>query len=754
MEDHEFRLLDFTDEILIEIFSKFTDIELLNTAQVCRRFKAISKEIFRRKYNGDSDDKYYEIKVHLSDTKEDHKLYRTILKMFGNEIAALNFKSEQSSNQHNNIVKLVGQYCRSTRYVTIEGKWTMHLTQMIQSMSKLTKLSLNSIWCANFYWTSIHFPHLTTFSIYDVNNMDVELLKQFLYVNPQLENLHILACRRFPLKVIQALRDKMKRLKSLEFDADENEFGNRCRDINMENLESLRINVDITSFQTVLGAISRGSKMIQKLDIWLCDHESNLPGIHSQMDNVIPLFEKLTSLRLERFNLPVKVTRYLIRFLPNLVSLKIEGVRLSEYRPDDILFIFTNCKHMKDLLLESVSTTFETVKLNLEFHRKFIEIVHGRGCDVKFELNTCDTRMKITPEKMIKNKELIYWIAYEALETQSKVHILDLDDKCLSKIFSYVDEQGERALYETCTRTRHAMHGKIMQQVFTVISLNSAKDTFNRFGEHITKLAIDIKNGSETQATWSFIGTEFNAKITELSLINVKVNAIGPLKIKFPNVTTLKIMSIVSSHTCIFPRLECPKLSQIEFHKGDITFTTKTTNFGLSLDQLTTIKLYNYSKSIGKIVHLLDNKICDQIQEFSIYRTQETYDTHIQISNIAMRFRNMITLNFGISNIETTNTKYLFASCTKLKKVSFGYDSYLDLVEWRRTLRNIKDNCKHLEVFQLVRSCNGFDQDFLNIVADMFPKVKLYAISYDDNKNTYTVELFQRIARAKHNTPF
>lgn len=221
--DPEFELLDFTDEILLEIFSKFNDIDLLNAAQVCKRFKALAKEIFAKKYNGDSDEKYYAIKVYADDTKDDQKLYRTFLETFGNEISAINFISERAPNQHQ-ILKLISQYCRSTKRITIYGsRHTFHLMQMIQSMSKLTNLTVKSVLCTNFYWTDVRFPHLTTFHMDDMN-MDVQVLKQFLYINVQLEHLRITDCRKFPLKVIQALRDKMKRLKSLEYNTDSNSF--------------------------------------------------------------------------------------------------------------------------------------------------------------------------------------------------------------------------------------------------------------------------------------------------------------------------------------------------------------------------------------------------------------------------------------------------------------------------------------------------------------------------------------------------
>lgn len=759
IEHHAFELLDLTDEILLKIFSNFNDIDLMNAAQVCRRFDAIAKEIAGQKYSGDSSEKYYEINLYSTDTKDDEQLYRTFLEMFGSKIAAIKITSVRAPNRYN-MLKFIGQHCRSTKYLEINGsEHEFHLDRMIRLMSKLITLNVKSIHCLNSNWADIRFPHLKTLTLNEVRDVDVEVLKRFLYINPQLIDLHIVKCPRFPLKVIQALRDKMKRLKSLEYQSSDDSFGSSCRNINMEQLESLKIAVDGTSFRSVLEAIARGSKLINKLEVLMCDEDTNLEGIHDQMDDVIPLFEKLTFLRLELFDITLDVTRLLVRLMPHLITLKLEGVKLFEFHPNDILYILKKCKHMKELVLDGKLHRFETNKLNLEFYQQFTDIIRGRGSDAKFELIQPDTKVKLTAEKMILNGELIHWTEYEASKSDSKVHFLDLNDKCLSRIYSYLDEQSERSLYETCTRTKGAMNEQIMKQVFTVSDLNSAKDTFNRFGEHIKKLAIDInlKNHAQTTAIWSYIATKYSEKIIELSLVNVKVSAVDSIKVNFPNLTTLKIMSLISSRTHIFPSMECPKLSLIEFHKGDIIFATKASNFGVTLDCLTTIRLSNFNNSIVKILYLLDNKTCDHIQELSIEQVNETIGQHIQFTNIAMRFRNLTTLNYNIDSIEVTNTKYLFASCTKLVKLTVRYLSYSEIDDWRRTVRNIKENCKQLDVIQLIHSIRfdyGVDQSILNEIANTLPNVKFYIISYDDKYETYRVTIFKKITKADRIKPF
>ncbi|XP_031628060.1 uncharacterized protein LOC116343893 [Contarinia nasturtii] len=753
----EHELMAFSDEILLEIFSNFNEIDLLNTAQVCRRFKAIAKEIFAKKYNGDSDDKYYEISVYGDDSKYDQKHYRMFLKIFGSEIAAINLTMERRPNKHN-LLNLISKQCRFLKHVIIFNNcYEFNITKSLKSMPYLTSLTLKSVILMNFYWADYHYPHLTRFKADDIVNMDVEVLKRFLYINPQIKHLHVIKCRKFPLAVIQALRDRLKGLTTLEYVADKNEFSRNCRDINMIQLKELKITVDGSSFRNVIGAIARGSHVVQRLDVSLInDDDVNIDAIHDHVEKIIPLFKHLTSLRLEGFDLGRDTIRFLIHYVPNLVCLKLDGVVLYEFTAERILLIFRRCEHLKELELESREHRVDVDYFNLEFHREFAEIVRNRGDGVKFKLIQPDTKVEMTPHKIVKNDVLMYWTECAVSKNHStNVHLFDLGDACLKKIFSYLDEQSVRTLYETCTRTKHAMCERIESQVFTVSDLGNVKDTFDRFGEHITKLAIDVhtNNDNEIAATWAYIG-DVSERITELSIVKITVNVIDTVKLNFPNLTTLKIMSIVSGPTYIFPQMECPKLSHLEFNEGEITIQSKPTHFGITLSHLRRISLNHFSDCIGTILHSMHGKISNQIEELTIERVRGTQYEQKKLVNLATRFHNLTTFNFIPYDIELTNTKYLFQTCTKLVNLSMGIESYFDLPSWRKTLQSIKENCKQLATIRLVKHYNYFDPAFLHLVNNLLPKATLITVVFEPDFNYYKVETYRELTKSDRNKPY
>lgn len=238
--------------------------------------------------------------------------------------------------------------------------------------------------------------------------------------------------------------------------------------------------------------------------------------------------------------------------------------------------------------------------------------------------------------------------------------------------------------------------------------------------------------------------------LVQLSLNNVKVDAMDLLKLKFPNLTSLKITSIVSSNIYIYPLIECPKLSQLEFEKGKITLLVNVSKFGITLNHLKNIRLRHFSDDIGKILYALDDTVCNQIQEFTVELMGITNTEKNRLVNIATRFRNLKTLNLIFSHIEKLNTKYLFESCNKLLKLSILYRKNIN--DWRQMLQYIYKNCESLEVLQLV--CGTFDYNHLKEIADTLPKVKLNTIMFDKNYNISKVETFRRIAEKDREKPF
>ncbi|XP_055297760.1 uncharacterized protein LOC129566146 [Sitodiplosis mosellana] len=293
MSETGFNLLDFSDEILLGIFANFNDINLLNLIRVCKRFKAIAKGAFDTKYNGNSDDNYYDINFHSNDSKDDQKLYRTFVKTFGNEMIAMRLNLGRGFNRHK-LLTLIGRCCRSTKYLIICcPRSRLNVLELIQSMSELISLTFYDFdRFANFDWVDIRFPHLKELYIGDEGHLDFRLLRQFLCIHQQLEHLSLIKCPRFPLRAIQALRFNMNRLKSLEYIAKDNNFGTNCREMKTEQPELLKISINGACIENVLRITAKqATSSIERLTLCLDDNGNESDIINERLVGVMPLFE-------------------------------------------------------------------------------------------------------------------------------------------------------------------------------------------------------------------------------------------------------------------------------------------------------------------------------------------------------------------------------------------------------------------------------------------------------------------------------
>lgn len=748
-------LLRIPDEVLLQIFTNFNDIDLLNLAQVCTRFKAVARDIIAKKYNGESEDKYYDVLLCTDDGGAVQDLYRKFFETFSNKITALSVVSESRTNKQK-LLKLMNRHCCTAKHVIIRNSNNddFPVTKAIHMMHNLTSLTLKCISCAEFYWADERFPHLTSLHLNEVKRVDVQVLKRFIYINPQLKILSVGDCRNFPLKAIQALRKHLNGLESLEYTTYYTDFQKNCQDIEVENLKSLKISADGSSTAKVLCVIARGSKNIQHLEVSMRgDNPMDVDETYREFEHTICLFDKLTSLQLHQYKVGISLIRIISRNLRHLVSLKLDGVQTDQMTLDDVLLVFRRSKHLKELSLQSEFTT--KFKFNMEFHRKFREIIGNRGKDIKFELITSEEKILITEEKMMKNGELLYWTGYDVSRSNSLFHLFDLDDKLLRKIIGFLDEQGERALYGTCTKMKYIMENRIMSHEFTVSDERSAKDVLNLFGEHITKLKINMNTSSQSQmrTTWRLVSDKCSESLTELSLNNVIVEAMSATKAIFPNLVKLEVLSVISNRTHILPPMECPQLRQLEFSKGDITQPTKRSQFGISLNSLTAIRLNHFNNGIEAVLKCISDEVCYQLKEFTV----EPVNVKIlKIINIAVRFRNLTTLSLMENGIGNLNTKYLYQSCTKLVKLSLNTDDYIDIDEWRKILRHIKENCKQLEIIQLIQTDRDFYQDLMITIVNLLPNIKLNMVYENRALGTYKIETFrnERIKDSERQKPY
>lgn len=211
-------LLALSDEILLNIFRNLNEINLLNVAQVCKKFNVAAKRAIAAKYDGSSKDKCYN--VWILPGSEISNIHRKFFETFGDQVSPVHLRS---NHRQSNIkmIKLINRHCRQAKYVTISGTSSYYffsVTKAIRGFSNLISLTLQDLSCTEFFWADERRPQLETLYIDAVKNIDVQVLKHILRINPQLKHLKVTNCSTFPVQVLQPLRNHLNGLKSLEYD--------------------------------------------------------------------------------------------------------------------------------------------------------------------------------------------------------------------------------------------------------------------------------------------------------------------------------------------------------------------------------------------------------------------------------------------------------------------------------------------------------------------------------------------------------
>lgn len=450
----------------------------------------------------------------------------------------------------------------------------------------------------------------------------------------------------------------------------------------------------------------------------------------------------------------MKLLLILLRRLPNLFSLRIRDDEKVSLTQENILELFAVGKNLVSFMVQIVHAyrVNRNLSFGLDFFERFNEIVKDRSY-AKIVWEQFEKTI-ITKEKIIKNGRLVHWIGYEANRSLSRTHILELPDKCFQKIINFLDGESHRALYETCKRTRHEVRGCISKQLFQIDmdKLTQAQDTIRRFGDDISRLVVNTPatKSKTVKHFWNSLMEICGRKLIELHVRKSKADAVkGRTEIDFMkknnhfvNLTMLVLEDIHSVDFSIFTVFNCPKLTHLELYEYDIECPF-IPNGDLSqaniFNSLTSIKLDRVDECMENVIKTMNEVTCDQVREFTVggYEDRNKSDDfmHMMLINVISKFRNLTTLNLIVAYMENMNTiKYLFEHCTKLVKVSFAFELDFDFNNAKRMFNYIKDNCKQIEIIQLIQrgfttdsdgneldNTEEFDENFLKMVHNLFP---------------------------------
>lgn len=269
MDTNEINLLDLPGEILSEIFKHLNDPDLLKATQVCKTFKTYAREAFTLKYNGQTDDDHYKIKIYTDDTKEEPKPYWPIFNTFGDRMIALNlvFFHTRIRSSHW-LFRVIAQKCCFVKKLIISKNrfkyddFNSHdslSSEFFLALPRLSCLTLKYLSFERPKWSHVTLPKLISFRVESVKRFYRVDFIEFIKMNPQLQELSLVSVRGIEIDVFDdSLSGALKNIKSLEVIPYHDDILDKYQVRGLENLEILKVAVGYLLQNNVLSG-SAGS---------------------------------------------------------------------------------------------------------------------------------------------------------------------------------------------------------------------------------------------------------------------------------------------------------------------------------------------------------------------------------------------------------------------------------------------------------------------------------------------------------------
>lgn len=740
METGQINLMDFPNEILLKIFYNLGNFALLRATRVCHRFKAVAKETFSMKYDGAFKKKYFQL--HVS-----RKQYHPLLCTFGDNITAIDIqfrdKFEIGIGVKNHwLIGTIQSYCQSITKANVSNGGGVDLENIILFMPNLTHLRLENITSLNDEWTKYTYPKLIHFSVLHFRNVSNKMLATFVMKNQQLQGV---ALSGFEIEI--GVLNTLKQLKSLNIDA----FTKNCSVLKMDNLKSLTLR--IPTFHT-LTYYQDGCRNVEYLNVVSYHGDILLEDI-----NILCSFDGLKTLILWNRSLKLELVKALMLRL-TLVSLTLYPAENLFDSNDDLLDIASTCLKLSDLTLE-IGTHLPM--LSYDFYNRFAGIIECNRSNLKMEIRSCNTdRIVMTREeaRLVRENEnryestvlcsVLYWKGYDAAYNQSNTNLLQLENKILENIVSYLHLNDLRAFYQTCKQTQQLVKEHLSQNI-VYSSAHPTKfiheNVYKILGGEILRMAIDFLKLSDLAAykedenvtelkRMKFI-KNINQYCENLVELEIKHQFVSATVLSWPNLKKLKFSSY-GIITLTLQKFHCPKLTHLEIdfysrHLFDVSF-----DWTDSFRNVTSLKFGFYNEHVEMLLSVIIPTISHQLNELSLgpnddCMIKEDYQW-MKLINIITSIEQLVGLHIHFIGIHRSNFNFLFENSPKLVELSIfcGDDVYMK--SYIEMFRSIQVNCNQIKVIQLVGKSSAFEASFLEKIYSMFRKTKINLINVDANE--------------------
>lgn len=713
-ETDAMKLLDFPDEILLEIFRNFSDHSLLHAVCVCKRFQIIAKASFAQKYNGVTEKHFYSLEISAANLPDECEQYRRIFRNFGDCMHAINigFIGDVVSKNHW-LVALIQRYCNSITKLKIKNGEAVDLTNIISHLTNLSELFLNDVRLLDHKWTECMYPKLIR--LFACNTyLDINA---FIGHNAQLEHLSLYHFKGHLPKVINYVNGRLSELKTLDLFCEKIDV-ERMESISpMKNLNSLTVAISKNSFQPLISAVRAGFTKIENLELY---EDEDWFELRPSDINLLCSFTTLKSLSLtDSFVLSFPQLKILVAHLSQLVSFSLGNAQNLCGTPDDILNVVSVCHKLSRLELN----IGKQPELEFNFCVRFADMMEMYGSKLKMELAFHKTdNMIFTREesRIIRDRHddteshhIIYWKGYEAFNAPNPTDkkFLELERDVLTKIFTYLDVNALSAIFQTCKHLRHLVIQFLHEPNVFRCTLNRENPTkenvFVVLGKYIRRIAVDLNfdyinqaiEGNADYLLFKSVHRYCGTNVTELKIyghVPIKAN------LWWPNLRKLKLSDVSIEKLRMF---RCPELTHLcidLFEEGINNDHELWTN---SFPKLSTLKLKHYDELTESFLSSFDESLCNQVIDLCIigwFNKNRQHRSWLKLTNIVVRFRHLIALHLHVNGIEESNFKFLFENCLKLVDLTISVQESFEFDKYSELCRIVKLNCKRIENIQLV----------------------------------------------------
>lgn len=732
METDEINLLNFPDEILLEIFHNLGDNSLLQAIGVCRKFKYLTEMSFRKRYNGTSKENFFSLKIAGKSFAEEYEQYQPLFLHFGHNVKAINIDFRDNVVVINHwLISLIQCYCNSITKLRISHGKGVDLVRFIRLMPNLAQLSLENVQFLNHEWTAYTYPQLVHFSGRNSEG-DQDAFTTFVRLNPQLENISLIRFIRRTNNILCTMNGTLKNLKNLELIGDNVSFAKTERFSPMDNLRIFTVRVDEQSFRPLLATIRGGLKNIEKLTIYIWSH------FDLTIDDIKMLcsFNTLKELELQNgFRLSIELIKTLIAHLPNLSIFSLSDGRDLYRAVDDILNVVYVCRRLSQLEID----VKDAPALNYDFCKRFADLMEINDCNLKLMLTFDEgDKMIFTRDEAhqclhdmlfdeVMQHRSLYWKGYDAACSSSNRNLLDLSDNILNKIVSYLDGDALAALFQTCHQGRKLTIAYLNEATFrsAVCPLKprsklTSGSVLTILGQYIRRIDIDLDVDyyiivyDDDQDENDEATETHQLKIRFIKSVNrwcgnvlteMKITGTIPIKavLHWPSLKRLHLGCVPVE---ILQFFNCPELTHLIISPEAGTIIGSG-NYMDPFPNLTSLTFEHYNDSVEALLCNLNRRFYTQMKDLYIQGTFKTnpYRQWLKLTNIIIRFSRLATLHLHIGGIEQSNFKFLFENCPMLVESTISASklrSSVDIETLLKIVRTIKRSCSNIKIIRLV----------------------------------------------------